>query len=349
MKTRLIAAMIFLTLFIPVSGFAETTEIVSEGIYNMGDGETPVVAESKAVEQAKRTAIEQAGTFIKSYSRMKNFQIEEDEVQVLASGIMEVSILDKKRSMTGDAIRFWVKIKAVVHPDRVEVMAERIRDQGLADDYTRMKDAYEKSQREIEDLKKQLASSKDETDRKQIVAKITNQEKTFEVNQWFEKGVQYALANQADEAIKAFSQSIKEDPQMLKAYGQRALLYARNHQYNLAVADFNKIIEMKPDDPRAYAGRGITRSRSGEHEKAIADLNRAIALKPNAPRFALARIYASLGHSFRETGKNESARTSFQKACKLGNQMACKQLKSLTGDRRPGTRPPQRDMKRRTP
>lgn len=349
MKSRLIAVMIFLMFFIPVSGFSETTEILSEGIYNMGDGETPVIAEGKAVEQAKRFAVEQAGTYVKSYSRMKNFQIEEDEVQVLASGIMEVTVLDKKRSMTGDAIKFWVKIKAVVHPDRVEVMAEKIREQGLADDYARMKDAYEKSQKEIENLKTQLASSKDETKRKQIVANITKQEKAFVVNQWFEKGMQYALDNRTDDAIEAFSQSIAEDPQMLKAYGQRALLYTKKQQYNLAVADFNKVIEMKPDDPRAYTGRGITYNRSGEHEKAIADLHRAIELKPNAPRFALARIYASLGYAFKETGKNENARTSFQKACKLGNQMACKQLKSMTGDRRPGTRPPQRDMKRRTP
>ena len=349
MKSRLIAVMIFLLFFIPVSGFSETTEILSEGIYNMGDGETPVIAEGKAVEQAKRLAVEQAGTYVKSYSKVKNFQIAEDEVQVLASGVMEVTVLDKKRSVTGDAIKFWVKIKAVVHPDRVEVMAEKIRDQGLAEDYARMKDAYEKSQKEIENLKTQLTSSKDETSRKQIVANITKQEKAFVVNQWFEKGMQYTLANRTDDALEAFSQSIAEDPQMLKAYGQRALLYAKRQQYNLAVADFNKIIEMNPDNPRAYIGRGITYGRSGEHEKAIADLHRAIELNPNAPRFALARIYATLGHSFKETGKNENARTSFQKACKLGNQKACKQLRSLTGDRRPETKPRQRDMKRQAP
>ena len=48
------------------------------------------------MERAKRMAVEQAGTYVKSYSKAKNFQIVEDEVQVLASGIMEVTVLDKK-------------------------------------------------------------------------------------------------------------------------------------------------------------------------------------------------------------------------------------------------------------
>src|SRR4030042_4524629 len=49
----------------------ETKEIVAEGTYIMGDGETPIIAEGRAVEQAKRYAVEQAGTYVKSYSRVK--------------------------------------------------------------------------------------------------------------------------------------------------------------------------------------------------------------------------------------------------------------------------------------
>src|SRR5574340_1165104 len=83
--------------------YADTKEIVAEGTYVMGDGETPIVAEERAVEQAKRYAVEQAGTYVKSYSRVKNFVIMEDEIEVLASGILEISILDKKRTVEADA------------------------------------------------------------------------------------------------------------------------------------------------------------------------------------------------------------------------------------------------------
>jgi len=334
MKIKLLTISIILIVFIPCVCFSETTEIVSEGIYHMGDGETPIVAEGKALEQAKKSAVEQAGTYVKSYSKMKNFQIAEDEVQVLASGIMEVTVMDKKRTVAEDAIKFWVKIKARVYPDRVEVMAERIRDQGLAEDYGKMKEAYEKSQKEIEGLKKQLAGTKDDADRKQIVAKITEQEKTFTTGQRFDEGLRLVMTNNVDEAIATFTRAIADDPTNVNAYGQRAILYARKMQIDKAMADFNKIIEIKPDEARGYAGRGITLSRMGQHKKAIADLTRALELQPEAIPFTLARVYASLGQSYRALGNRPKAMANFKQSCDLGNQNACKQLKLMQGSRR---------------
>ena len=53
----------------------QTKEIVSEGTYNMGDGETPSVAESRALLKAKQIALEQAGTYVESYSKIKNITL----------------------------------------------------------------------------------------------------------------------------------------------------------------------------------------------------------------------------------------------------------------------------------
>ena len=69
MKKYVFAVLIALVLFHPAQGFTETKNIISEGTYNMGDGETPGVAESRALLQAKRTALEQAGTYVESYSK----------------------------------------------------------------------------------------------------------------------------------------------------------------------------------------------------------------------------------------------------------------------------------------
>ncbi|MBI3584536.1 MAG: hypothetical protein HY096_11410 [Nitrospinae bacterium] len=62
---------ITILLFFPSVSFANTKEIVAEGTYNMGDGETPGVAEGRALLQAKRTALEQAGTYVESYTKVK--------------------------------------------------------------------------------------------------------------------------------------------------------------------------------------------------------------------------------------------------------------------------------------
>ena len=71
---------ITMILFLPLHSFAEVKEIISEGTYNMGDGETPGVAESRALLQAKRIALEQAGTYVESYTRVENLQLTKDEI-----------------------------------------------------------------------------------------------------------------------------------------------------------------------------------------------------------------------------------------------------------------------------
>ena len=78
--------------FYPSLASAQIKEIIAEGTYNMGDGETPSVAESRALLQAKRTALEQAGTYVESYSKVKNFQLTEDEIKVITSGLISLRV-----------------------------------------------------------------------------------------------------------------------------------------------------------------------------------------------------------------------------------------------------------------
>src|SRR3990167_7623898 len=175
MRKYIFPILVSVLLFYPLQGFAEVKEIISEGTYNMGDGETPSVAESRALLQAKRTALEQAGTYVESYTKVKNLQLTEDEIKVLSSGIMEVEILDKKRTVVGDGFHFWVQIKARVNPDKIEEMAKRVKEKSVVEDYKKIQEAYDKSQREIEELKKQLSQAKGEKEKKQVEAKITDE------------------------------------------------------------------------------------------------------------------------------------------------------------------------------
>ena len=57
---------------LPPSGYADTKVIAAEGTYTMGDGETPLVAESRALQQAKRVALEEAGTYVQSYAKTRH-------------------------------------------------------------------------------------------------------------------------------------------------------------------------------------------------------------------------------------------------------------------------------------
>ncbi|MCR4287565.1 MAG: hypothetical protein NUW09_06100, partial [Deltaproteobacteria bacterium] len=163
MKTK--ARMRYISLFIimavvlllhPSFARAEVKEIIAEGTYNMGDGETPSVAESRALLNAKQIALEQAGTYVESYIKVEHLQLTKDEIQVLSSGIMEVEVLDKKRTVVGDGIHFWVKINARIALDKIEDMAKMVKETLAVEDYKKVQKAYEKNQKDIEALKKQL-------------------------------------------------------------------------------------------------------------------------------------------------------------------------------------------------
>src|SRR3989337_2489684 len=235
-----------LLLFLPSVGFTESKEIISEGTYNMGDGETPSVAESRALLQAKWTALEQAGTYVESWTKVENLQLTKDEIQVLASGIMEVEILDKKRTIVreGEGIHFWVKIKAKVNPDKIEEMTKRVKEKSVIEDYKKIQEAYDKSQKDIEELKKQLAGAKGEKEKKQVEAKITDDERIFEARQWFDKGYQYSLNKEHDSAIEAYTKAIALDPNYADAYTNRGIAYALSGNMGRAISDLQRACDM---------------------------------------------------------------------------------------------------------
>src|SRR3990167_3055929 len=131
---------------------------------------------------------------------------------------MEVEILDKKRTVVGDGIHFYVKIKARVNLDKTEEMAKRVKEKDVIEDYKRIQEAYDKSQKEIEELKKQLAQAKGEKEKKQTEAKITDEERLLQANEWFEKGLEYYFNKDYDKAIEAYNSSIALNPNNAKAH-----------------------------------------------------------------------------------------------------------------------------------
>ena len=135
---------------------AYAQEIVAEGTYIMGDGETPSIAEERALLQAKRMAVEKAGTYVQSFSKTKNFQLKEDEVQVVASGMLtDTVILEKKRTWEGNAGHFWVKIQTNVNMDKMEEAIKTLKDKSFVEDYKKLQQDYNRLQKDIESLQTQ--------------------------------------------------------------------------------------------------------------------------------------------------------------------------------------------------
>ena len=128
-------------------------------------------------------ALEQAGTYVESDSRIHNFQLAEDEVPVLTSGTVEVTILDKKRTIVGAGIRFWVKIKAKVQLDQMEAMARAVKDRSIVEEIKKIQQAYDHNQQEMDRLRKALAVVQGEVARKDLEIRMAAEEKLFQAHE----------------------------------------------------------------------------------------------------------------------------------------------------------------------
>lgn len=64
---------LFLASFSPVH--ADTKTLTADAPYIMGDGETPDFAEARTLQKAKQIALEEAGTYVQSYTKVQNLDL----------------------------------------------------------------------------------------------------------------------------------------------------------------------------------------------------------------------------------------------------------------------------------
>lgn len=252
-------AILFLSLIVfalfqsPAHVYAETQVIIAEGTYNMGDGETPSVAEERALLAAKRAAMEQAGTYLESYTRFINAQLTEDEIRVLASGSMEVNVLEKRRTLNPDGgLNVWVKIHAKVTSDTIDELVKRIKANDVVEDYSKLKSQYAKLQEQYNALKSSLSDPAALVDRQAVTVKMIDNERAWLVNRWFEAGSDYMLNGKYREAAEAFTKSFTLNKKNAEAAKKIGDAYFQLRNYAAAIDWYNKAVEIEPKYEQAY-------------------------------------------------------------------------------------------------
>ena len=158
---------------------AETQLITAEASYIMGDGESPSFAEAMALQKAKQAALEQAGTYIESYTKVHNYELTTEEIQTIAGGVIAVETLEKSRTLLDGGLRFFIKIKAAVNTDKMEELAHRIKGKNVAREYSQLQQEYAQVTREIESLKHLLAKAREKYERTELLEQIGESEKVF--------------------------------------------------------------------------------------------------------------------------------------------------------------------------
>lgn len=113
--------------YLPVA-HAEVMTYEGTGEYIMSDFETPDIAKQRAKVRAEQHAAEQAGVYVKSYTKTVNQVVETDEVTAIANTV--IKIVDEKYTITptnddGGSFRVQIRIKVVVDSDKIDNWLKR--------------------------------------------------------------------------------------------------------------------------------------------------------------------------------------------------------------------------------
>jgi len=116
-----------------------------------------------------------------------------------------------------------------------------------------------------------------------------------------------------DNAIKLYSELIRQQPGLADAYIARGAAYHADRTRDKALADFNRAIELNPKSARAYCDRAeLEQQLLQRPDRALADYDEAIRLEP-----AFQRAYFNRGAYYITRQDYTRAITDFTHAIKL--------------------------------
>ena len=295
---------------------AEVKTYEGIGEYAMSDFETPEVAKQRAKARAEQNAQEQAGVYVNSYTKVNNLQVTDDEVIVITNGIMNViDVSYEKRLGTDDTTIYTAKIKANINTNDVNKWLEKgVQERSaIAAQNKELQKALEEQNKQIEELKRQLANKNSNTDIDKLKIEFSNVDNAFMSNQKIETGNKFYFNGNYNAAISDYSQAIELNPQNAIAYRNRGTAYANLKEYSRASNDFSKVIELEPNNYAAYIGRGASYIYLQKYNSAIKDLTRAIEINPND-----SLAYYNRGICYQAINNVERAQADFNKARSLG-------------------------------
>jgi len=251
--------------------------IESFGSAVIGNGITVEDAKLFAITDAKRAALELAGTFIESNSTILNHIVQKDEIKTYTGSVLKTEILEEEKFISDNNFVLKVKIKAMID---TELLNKRIEDVRNDSDLKLM---LESERKRNERLSTQVAVMRLSDYRKDLSNRL-------EATQFYNTGFSEYLDGNLDNSILNYSKAIELDTTYIDAFLGRGNSYLGSENYQEAIKDFSKAISLEPTSRKAHFRRGIAYSFGlSDFDKGISDFTRVISLDAEYPNAYLAR------------------------------------------------------------
>jgi tetratricopeptide (TPR) repeat protein len=281
---------------LPVHAAEQVRVAVVEATYVMGDSDTLAGAEEHVLLLAKRRAIEESGVYleatskdVETYAGNHTAHLNSLGIRTLAAAVTETEVLEKRRTLEGDRLAFYVRIRAQVHLDWLTEAVKRIRsDEQLAAHHRQLQAENSQLRAELDRLRRQTPGT--ENARVDFGQAKKNRRAA-------ETLVRSAVQTRSvPSKIEIATRAIAEDDGYVDAYVIRGQTYLRMASLAVsakgrwpqepsvyiehAIADFERALTLDHTSAWALLGRGDAYTWKGKLTEAGNDYNRILKLDP---------------------------------------------------------------------
>src|SRR5947209_4757413 len=131
-------------------------------------------------------------------------------------------------------------------------------------------------------------------------------------NEWNAEGLTHFRFKRYDEALAAFEQALRLDPNNAIAYSNKGAALNNLKRYNEALAAAEQALRLDPNNAIAYNNKGPTHNNLKRYDEALAAYEQALRLDPNN-----AIAYNNKGDTLNNLKRYDEALAAFEQALRL--------------------------------
>jgi Flp pilus assembly protein TadD len=296
-KILSLIAILLVAGLLPIVTYAEVKVVESESTYIMGDNDSKVDARRIATQEAKRKALELAGTYVESLTEVKNYQLTKDEIKSYTAGVLETDVISEQMRGTTEHPEIYVKTRCKIDTDILITQINKIREN---EDLKEQVDATVKENEALKEerdaLVKQLSSEKNKVKatetRQKLDSVLSKEESNDETHKiWInigsqlvqvdENGTQIAQAD-LDKSSIVLQRAIEINPQNQRARLMLASIYQRKG--NMAAAEEQlRVAAQHSPGPFPHMRLGVLLKEEGKFQEALQQFQYVERMRPHNP------------------------------------------------------------------
>jgi tetratricopeptide (TPR) repeat protein len=282
---------------VPAPAIADVRTLEAIGEYRMGDNDTRTDAKRLALLDAKRLALEQAGTYLEGVTEVRNLKVTRDEIRSYTAGIVEVVEQATRTTLEGETTVVRVDVTVKVDTADVAKQLRELRKNELAkEDLLRAKTEADLLRKELGERNKQLAAltggaAEAAVQQRQLVLARTDANelvaRTWQVPAGAKDDIMTKAKTPTAEELAKYranlEAALKLDPDNPWAHFKLGHLYHSEGNLDDAIREYRTTIHLKPNEPRPHLALGRALSAQGNKQQAAEEMYAYLMLAEKKP------------------------------------------------------------------